>query len=111
MKPENLRWNKKELEIYILLVCAKSDSETTEEELQLIRAKTDAALFEKVTAEFNCDTEEECLEKIKDTIAWLDYTNQEIKALRKEMHEVFFSDKKFVMMEQHMDRILDSMIY
>lgn len=104
-------WTKAELQIYILLLCANADSVETEEEIALIRSKTDQATFEKIYQEFSDDSEEESLEKIQDNLAVHEYSHKEIAGLRKEMFEVFFSDKKFSMMENTLDKILDNILY
>jgi len=111
MTKMNTHWTKEELHIYILLLCAKSDSEETDTELSLIRSKTNAETFDKIYHDFNCDTEDECLEKIQDNLEYHEYSNKELYDLRKEMKEVFFSDNTMSMMERNMERILDNILY
>ena len=104
-------WTKAEMQAYILLLCAKADSEATEEEISMIKSKTDSAIFNKIFEEFSKDNEEEGLEKIGTNIHLLEYSHLEIEQFRKEMHEVFFADKSFNRMEQNLDKILDNIIY
>ncbi|MCH4821877.1 hypothetical protein ML462_01725 [Gramella lutea] len=111
MSSEEQNWTKTELQIYILLLCANADSNETEEEINLIKSKTDKATFEKMYKEFSGDTEEESLEKIQDNLAVHEYSHKELTELRREMFEVFFSDKKFSMMENTLDKILDNILY
>lgn len=111
MKSEQQNWTKAELQIYILLLCANADSKMTEEEIELIKSKTDKATFEKLYQEFMGDSEEESLEKIQDNLALHEYSHKELSELRKEMFEIFFSDKKFSMMENTLDKILDNILY
>lgn len=111
MSSEEQNWTKTELQIYILLLCANADSNETDEEIKLIRSKTDKETFEKMYEEFSGDTEEESLEKIQDNLAVHEYSHREITELRREMFEVFFSDKKFSMMENTLDKILDNILY
>ena len=111
MGNENQTWTKEELKIYILLLCAKSDDNASEEELALIKSKSDSNTFEKVYSEFDQDCEDDCLEKIQDNLERHDYSGKELQQLRREMHEVFLTDKKFMMMERNMDRILDNILY
>lgn len=111
MKSEQQHWTKAELQIYILFLCANADSKMTEEEIELIKSKTDKATFEKIYQEFSGDTEEESLEKIQDNLALHEYSHKELSELRKEMFEIFFSDKKFSMMENTLDKILDNILY
>ncbi len=111
MKSESTHWNKTELQIYILLLCANADSKMTDEEIKLIKSKTDKETFDKMYAEFQDDSEEESLEKIQDNLVNHEYSHKELADLRKEMFEVFFSDKKFSLMENTLDKILDNILY
>ena len=52
MKHHSPSWNKAELKIYIMLLCANADAVETEHELQLIKARSNAATFKKVYKEF-----------------------------------------------------------
>jgi len=111
MKVEQKHWNKSELQTYILMLCANADSNVTTEELELIKAKTNKTTFEKIYQEFSNDSEEESLEKIQDNLVLHEYSHKELGVLRKEMFEVFFSDKKFSQMENTLDKILDNILY
>lgn len=111
MNNEKVHWTKKELQVYILLLCANADAVQTEEELDLIRSKVEGEVFEKMYKEFKEDNEERSFEKIQDNIALHHYSHREIQHLRKEMQEVFFTDKKFGMLERNMERILRNMLY
>ena len=93
------------------MLCANADSNETDEEIELIKSKTDLQTFDKMYSEFSGDTEEESLEKIQDNLAVHEYSHREITELRREMFEVFFSDKKFSMMENTLDKILDNILY
>ncbi|EMQ94554.1 hypothetical protein [Xanthomarina gelatinilytica] len=104
-------WTKAELQTYILLLCANADSEETEEEIHVIKSKTDSNIFEKIYQEFKKDNENERFEKIDENIHHLEYSNQELTQFRKEMHEVFFTDKKLMLMEKNLDRIMDNILY
>ena len=111
MNNQQQHWTKAELQIYILMLCANADSNVTEEEIELIKSKTDKATFDKMNAEFSEDTEEESLEKIQDNLVKHEYSHKELSDLRREMFEIFFSDKKFSMMENTLDKILDNILY
>lgn len=111
MKNEKRNWTKNELQVYLLLLCANADLVQTEEELNLIRSKVNADVFEKMFKEFSEDNEERSFEKIQDNIALHHYSHREIQLLRKEMQEVFFTDQKFGMLERNMERILKNMLY
>ncbi|SDS13877.1 hypothetical protein [Gramella sp. MAR_2010_147] len=111
MKNEQKHWTKAELQIYILMLCANADSNVTNEELDLIKAKTDKNTFENIYKEFSEDSEEESLEKIQDNLVLHEYSHKELVTIRKEMFEVFFSDKKFSQMENMLDKILNNIIY
>lgn len=111
MNNQQQHWTKTELQIYILMLCANADSNVTEQELELIKSKTDKKTFDKMYEEFTGDTEEESLEKIQDNLVMHEYSHKELTQLRKEMFEVFFSDKKFSMMENTLDKILDNILY
>ncbi|WP_026838538.1 hypothetical protein [Gillisia sp. JM1] len=111
MKNELKYWSKQELKIYILLLCAKADSIESDEEIDMIKSKIDSETFDRLYNEFCCDDEDHCLDKIQSAIAKHEYSNKEIKGLRKEIYEVFLTDKKFNMKERNLDRLLDSMLY
>lgn len=105
------RWSKKELQVYILLLCANADTVETEEELALIRSKTDPECFNRLYTEFRGDTEDQSFDKIERSIAIHHYSFRELSQLKQEMKEVFFSDRKFLMMEHNLERILNNMLY
>ncbi|HKK12490.1 MAG TPA: hypothetical protein VJ945_06635, partial [Flavobacteriaceae bacterium] len=102
---------KAELQTYILLLCANADGHESEEELKMIKSKTDQETFERIYKEFSRDTEQEGLEKIDTAIHLHRYSIMEIAAFRREMYEIFFSDCNFTLMEKNLDRILDNIIY
>ncbi len=111
METEKTNWNKEELHTYILLLCANADNKEVEEELNLIKQKTSAATYDKIYAEFSSDNEELSLEKINRTVQHFNYSHMELVALRKEMHDIYFADEKYDMLERVLDRILDNIIY
>ena len=111
MTSKQHHWTKQELQLYILLVCANADSEETELEIEMIKSKVDAKTFEKIYNEFKKDSEDEQFEKIDDNIHNHDYNNMELAKFRQEVHDIFFSDDKFLLMEQNMNRILDNILY
>jgi len=111
MKNESKYWSKEELKIYILLLCAKADSIETVVEIDIIKSKIDAETFDRLYSEFSCDDEDHCLDKIQSAIAQHEYSNKELKEIRREIHEIFLSDKKFDLRERNLDRLLDSMLY
>lgn len=102
---------KLELQIYILLLCANADDDVTETEIELITSKVDSETYIKIFEEFSTDTEDERFEKIDDNIQQHEFTNMELTKFRQEAHEIFFSDGKFKMMEQNLNRILDNILY
>ena len=105
------RWTKPELHIYILLLCANADSNETEVEIEMIKSKVDPETFDKIYTEFKSDSEDVQFEKIDDNIQCHDYNNMELAKFRQEVHKIFFSDGKFMMMEQNLNRILDNILY
>jgi len=111
MKNSPPNWTKKELEIYILLLCSKADSNVTEEELDFIKSKVDSELFNKIYKEFSEDTEEVALEKIDDNVQQQDFSPHEIMSIRTNMKAVFLADKDFGMKEEYLDRILNNILY
>lgn len=99
MNNEKVHWTKKELQIYILLLCANADSVQTEDELNLIRSKVDKDIFDRMYEEFQGDSEDESLEKIQDTVAVHHYSHRELSQLKREMQEIFMTDSKLTLME------------
>ena len=104
-------WSKKELKIYILLFCAKADNEESEVEIELIKSKTDLKTFNKLYAEFGGDDEETSFEKIEDAIGKYPFSSREISEIKKEVMDVFNSDKKFEMKERYLNKVLDNILY
>lgn len=111
MEPKKNIWSKDELQTYILLLCANADGNESEEELNMIKSKTDQETFDRIYKEFSGDTEEEGLDKIDAAIQLHKYSIMEISAFKREMYEIFFSDCNFSLMEKNLDRILDNIIY
>ena len=111
MKNNKPKWSKNELKIYILLLCANADALQTEEELTLIRSKTDPESYNRLYIEFSKDNEELSLEKIKSSVAKHEYSNKELTHLRSEIKQIFLSDKKFERREQYLERILNNLLY
>ena len=105
------KWTKTELQIYILLLCANADKNETEDELELIQSKVSKITFVKIYKEFHDDPDEKRLKKVAKNIHFHDYSNMELIAFRKEVHEIFFSDGDFVMMERRLDMTLDNILY
>lgn len=111
MKQKIPNWTKHELQIFIMLLAAHVDKDILEEELELIRSKTDAETFEKMYAEFKKDKNKKRLMKIQNSIDQHEYSHMELVQFRKEINEVFMVDNKFKPMEQNLDRILDNILY
>ena len=112
MKHKTPNWNKHELQIYILLLAAHADKDMAEEEIELIKSKTDPETFEKIYKEFNKDKKKKKrLKKIQYSVEDHEYSHMELTSLRKEVYEVFFADDKLKRIEQNLDRILDNVLY
>ena len=111
MKTSKNNWSKTELQIYILLLCANADSKETGKELKLIKSKSNLKTFVKMYKEFSDDSEDESLEKIQQNVHLHYFSTMELMEFRKEVNAVFFTDKKFTMMERNLDRILDNILY
>lgn len=111
MKDVKNHWSKQELKIYILMFCAKVDQVETEEEIELIKSKTDPETFDRLYNEFCGDDEDTCFEKIEDAIGKYPFSPKEIAEIKKEVMEVFNSDKKFEMKERYLDKVLDNILY
>ena len=105
------QWSKEDLKIYILLLCAKIDNEESEEEMTLIKSKTDEETFNRLYNEFCCDEEDGCYEKIEDAINKHQYSYKEISDLKNEIQEIFHSDNKFGMREKYLEKVFDNILY
>ncbi|MCB0448236.1 MAG: hypothetical protein KDD03_12145 [Gelidibacter sp.] len=111
MKNELPHWTKEELKVYILLLCANADNEITQEELTVIKSKTDHSTFERLYKEFCEDNEDTNFEKIEYTIGHQEYSPHELSELKRETLEVFDSDHKFQQRERYLDKVLDNILY
>ena len=58
MSSQPRHWTKDELKTYVLLLCADADTSKSESELELIRSKTDPAIYTKMHEEYANDNEE-----------------------------------------------------
>ena len=111
MENEMSQWSKAELKIYILILCAKIDGDETEEEIALIKSKTDTETFDKLYNEFCCDEEDGCFEKIEHAIDQHEYSPKELNELKQEILEVFHSDEKFSTKERYLEKVFDHILY
>lgn len=111
MKNDKISWAKHELEIYVLLLCANADATQSEEEINLIRSTVNPECFDRIYEEFSGDTEEESLKKIEACVACHEYSHKELSEIRQRMKDVFFTDKRYGMMERNMERILNRILY
>ena len=111
MKSEQNPWTKSELKTYILLLCANADSTRSNEEIEIIKAKTDIETFNKIYTEFKKDSEDESLQKIDDNVQLHEFSYNELEKIREEMEEIFKSDKDYGMTERNLYRILDNILY
>jgi hypothetical protein len=111
MPTELNHWNKNELETYILLLCAQSDWHVAENEIALIKKRTDPATFERMSKKISSHTEKESLKKIRQNLIYHHYSIQEIGELRRDMNAIFMADGKFMMKEHIMSDVLQNIIY
>ena len=111
MTNELAKWSKAEFKIYMLLLCAKFDHHEAEEEIALIKSKTDEATFKKIYNEFCCDEEDNCFEKIEDAVNQHEYSIKELHDLKKEILEVFNSDNKISQREIYLEKVFDNILY
>lgn len=105
------KWSKHTLKIYLLLLCAQADLVLTQEELAFIKHKTNTETFDPIYQEFIKDDEDIRIEKLEAAIGKLEYSQMELADLKKEIHELFNSDKKFSAAERYLDKILDNIVY
>ncbi|WP_339610965.1 hypothetical protein [uncultured Planktosalinus sp.] len=111
MKNNHKNWTKEELKIYIMLLCAKADGESSPEEIDLIQSKTSQEVFDKIYAEFKGDKKKKSLKKIDAAIGYHHYGVLELVELRKEIFNVYMADNEFCKKEKYLDNILDNIIY
>ena len=105
-------WTKKELKIYLLLLCAQADSKQTPEELAMIKGKTNSDTFSRIYQEFENDGDEDIrIQKIEAAVHKHEFSHMELADLRKEINELFNSDKKYSAAERYLDKLLDNIIY
>jgi GGDEF domain-containing protein len=111
MKNGKAHWSKNELKIYILLLCANADKVEKEEEVNLIKSQVKGEEFTKIYNEFSEDSEDQALEKIKESVSRHHFSHRELVTLHKEMQEVFFVDDQFKPLERNLETILNNIIY
>lgn len=111
MKKELAHWEKTDLKIYILLLCAKTDNKVSKVEINLIKSKVNAETFDRIYMEFCEDDEDTSFDKIEYVIGKHEYSAIELSELKKEVIEVFNSDKKFSNEERYLVKVLDNILY
>jgi len=111
MESQDQFWTKPELQIYILLLCAHADGVESDEEVKLIKSKTDEQTYAKMHEEFMADTEDERFTKIEENIHKHAFSEMELGSFRREIYGIFFADCNFNRMEKYLDRILDNILY
>ncbi|MFX0556669.1 hypothetical protein ACOCEA_07720 [Maribacter sp. CXY002] len=104
-------WSKHELKIYMLLLCGQADSMLSQEELNLIKSKTDNETFESLYREFKMDNEDISIQKIETSVGKHQFSHMELADLKKEFNELFNSDSKFSAAERYLSKILDNIVY
>src|SRR5680860_508335 len=104
MKKGKTHWSKAKLKVYTLLLCAKADSVEAPEELDLIKSMTSPETFDLILNEIRSDDEDTSLKKIEDAVTNLEYSHMELAQLKKEIKEVFYSDRKIQMTEDYLFR-------
>jgi len=111
MKTKPAQWSKTELKAYVLLLCANADKEESQEEIELIASKVNEETFAKMHSVFSNDTEEKALKKIQKAIAYHEFSAIELSNFKKEVYEVFLSDKTIEVSENNIAKILDNILY
>jgi hypothetical protein len=105
------KWSKHELKIYLLLLCSQVDNQQTQDEINMIKGKTDNETFISIYEEFKQDDEDTSIQKIETAVSKHEFSYKELMDLKKEVRELFNSDNKFSPAEQYLGRILDNIIY
>lgn len=105
------QWDKSDLQLYILLLCANADNKETAKELDIIKSKVNGVKFKSIYSEFKRDKPENRLEKIELAIGAHHFTTMELSAFRTEIHEIFMSDGHLSLYEGRLDQILDNILY
>ena len=111
MKDKGEKWSKDELQTYVLLLCANVDKEETEEELELIRSKVSLKTFVKMYALLQDDSDKKRLKRIQRAVEANAYSQMELAAFRRDIQNIFLSDKNFKLSEQRLQSVLDNILY
>ena len=111
MKDKAEKWSKEELQTYILLLCANADNNETEEELAFIQSKVSMKTFVKMYELLKKDSEKKQLKRIQRAVEANEYTEMELAAFRREIQDIFLSDKHFKMREHRLQSVLDNILY
>ncbi len=115
MKSEHTQWSKEELKVYILLCCVTGGQGETNEEIDLIKSKTDPETFDRLYNEFCGDNVDTSFKKIDDVIGkhpFFPYVSPyEISEIKKVVIKVFNSDNKFEIKERNLRKVFDNMLY
>ena len=103
-------WSRNELIAYIFLFAAHSDLKEDNHERNLIISKVDMNTFQKVHDEFESDNDYQSLQKITEGLKALNYTQEDIADLLKEIKVMFFADGSFDVYERILFRSLKNIL-
>lgn len=106
MKEFKTGWTKEDLTIYTLIYCANADFYESQIEIDHIKSKIKKSDFDAIYNEFNKDNAVVRVQKIKQTIENLGYSEDEKESLFDDMREVFLTDGKFQSLEQKLHTAL-----
>lgn len=100
MKKSNSNWTKEELKTYVLIYCANADFVESKLEIDYIKSKIHAGIYEKMHAEFEKDNDYQSIQKIQTFIKEHSYKNEDV--LINEILELFLIDDDFDILEKNL---------
>ena len=103
-------WTKKELLAYLLIWCSQADFVEEKDEVELILSKVNQETYDKMSKEFQQNSDQQSIDLICGTLDRLNYSSSEMDQVFKDMKEMFMADGKFDTLEQNLMRGLKHII-
>lgn len=100
MKNSSTNWSKEELKAYVLIYCANADFVESKLEINYIKSKIHAGIYEKMHAEFEKDNDYQSIQKIQTFIKEHNYHSED--KLIREILELFLIDDDFDILEKNL---------
>jgi len=95
-------WTKDEFKAYLLMHAAEADYVKTDEERALIRTVVTNESYSKIYKELQGDNDYQRIQKILFNLEKFDYSKDDLKAIVKDLKQLFHADGEIDLLEENM---------